>query len=72
MKLRRLNFIDYRWKHAIVVPLIPDTRTLFSPYLPVFIFTGMTLPRYCGQSEKLLQKSKEDEDVIKEIIYKGV
>jgi hypothetical protein len=32
----------------------------------------LNLPRYCGQSEKLLQKSKEDEDVIKEIIYKGV
>lgn len=33
---------------------------------------NVNLPRYCGQSEKLLQKSKEDEDVIKEIIYKGV
>jgi hypothetical protein len=32
----------------------------------------VNLPRYCGQSEKLLQKSKEDKDVIKEIIYKGV
>jgi len=32
----------------------------------------MNLSRYCGQSEKLLQKSKEDEDVIKEIIYKRV
>ena len=29
-------------------------------------------PRYCGQSEKLLQKSKEDGNVIKEIIYTGV
>jgi hypothetical protein len=36
--------------------------------IPVIV----NLPRYCGQSEKLLQKSKEDEDVIKEIIYKGV
>jgi hypothetical protein len=31
MKLRRLNFIDYRWKHAIVAPLIPGTKTLSSP-----------------------------------------
>ena len=32
----------------------------------------MKFPRYCGQSEKLLQKSKEDGNVIKEIIYTGV
>jgi hypothetical protein len=29
MKLRRLNYIDYRWKRAIVAFLIPGTRTLF-------------------------------------------
>ena len=40
--------------------------------IPDAQYPELNLPRYCRQSEKLLQKSKEDEDVIKEIIYKGI